>query len=132
MSLHPRLSVSPCQLLEIFCETKHLFFFSPHHPGRDRHERCLWNGCLQALSQAVPDLIISDIGMPEIDGYMLLRHIRRLLLEQGGQIPAITLSAYAGEIDRASAIAAGFQSYLAKPIDPEMVAAIAIELVSSA
>jgi len=87
---------------------------------------------LQAFSQAVPEIVVSDIGMPEMDGYMLMRHIRSLPLEQGGQIPAIALTAYAGEMDLQQAIAAGFQRHLAKPIDPEAVIAIVTELVSSA
>jgi CheY-like chemotaxis protein len=85
-------------------------------------------GALQAFSQSIPDLIISDIGMPQMDGYMLLRQIRTL--PQGGQIPAIALTAYAGELDRHSAIAAGFQRHIAKPIDPENVVAIASELIT--
>ncbi|WP_445305054.1 PAS domain-containing protein [Microcoleus sp. Pol12B4] len=87
---------------------------------------------LQAFSQAIPEIVVSDIGMPEMDGYMLMRHIRSLPREQGGQIPAIALTAYAGEMDRQQAIAAGFQRHLAKPIDPEGVVAIVTELVSSA
>ncbi|MEG4501435.1 PAS domain S-box protein [Microcoleus sp. F10-C6] len=86
---------------------------------------------LQAFSQAVPDIIVSDIGMPGMDGYMLLRHIRSLPLEQGGQIPAIALTAYAGEMDIQQAVAAGFQRHLAKPVDPEAVVAIVTKLVSS-
>ncbi|MEG4589856.1 PAS domain-containing protein [Microcoleus sp. MOSTC5] len=86
---------------------------------------------LQAFSQAVPEIVVSDIGMPEMDGYMLMRHIRSLPIEQGGQIPAIALTAYAGEMDRQQAIAAGFQRHLAKPVDPEAVVAIITKLLSS-
>ena len=87
---------------------------------------------LQACSQTVPDIIVSDIGMPEMDGYMLLRQIRSLPLEQGGQRPAIALTAYAGALDQQQALAAGFQRHIAKPIDPEMVIAIITALVASA
>ncbi|WP_414513355.1 AAA family ATPase [Nostoc sp. PCC 9305] len=81
---------------------------------------------LTALSQSQPNLIISDIGMPEMDGYMLMRQIRSLEPEQGGTIPAIALTAYAGEIDRQQAIAVGFQQHISKPVDPEeLVRAIA-------
>ncbi|MBD2365404.1 response regulator [Anabaena minutissima FACHB-250] len=83
---------------------------------------------LQAIAQSIPKIIISDIGMPQMDGYMLMRQIRTLGLEQGGQIPAIALTAYAGELDRNLAIAAGFQHHLAKPIDPEVLVAIVVEL----
>ncbi|WP_445302141.1 PAS domain-containing protein [Microcoleus sp. LAD1_D3] len=86
---------------------------------------------LQAFSQAVPEIVVSDIGMPEMDGYMLMRHIRSLPVEQGGQIPAIALTAYAGEMDIKQAIAAGFQRHLAKPIDLDAVVAIVTELLSS-
>lgn len=87
---------------------------------------------LQAFSQALPNILVSDVGMPEMDGYMLMRQIRSLPLEEGGQIPAIALTAYAGELDQQQAIAAGFQRHLAKPIDPETVIAIVTALVSSA
>ncbi|MEH2287977.1 response regulator [Nostoc sp.] len=83
---------------------------------------------LQAIAQSIPNMIISDIGMPEMDGYMLMRQIRALELEQGGQIPAIALTAYAGETDQKLAIAAGFQRHVPKPIDPEVLVAIIIEM----
>lgn len=81
---------------------------------------------LTALTQSVPDVLLSDIGMPEIDGYMLMQQVRTLPPEQGGQIPAIALTAYAGEINYQLAIAAGFQSHVSKPVEPaELVSAIA-------
>jgi PAS domain S-box-containing protein len=83
---------------------------------------------LQAISQSIPDLIVSDIGMPQMDGYMLLRQIRTL--PQGGQIPAIALTAYAGEIDRHNAIAVGFERHIPKPIDPEAVVRVIAELIA--
>ncbi|AVH69614.1 response regulator [Nostoc sp. 'Lobaria pulmonaria (5183) cyanobiont'] len=83
---------------------------------------------LQAIAQSIPNIIISDIGMPEMDGYMLMRQIRTFGLEQGGQIPAIALTAYAGELDRQQAIAAGFQRHVPKPIDPEALVAIVVEM----
>ncbi|MCC5614143.1 AAA family ATPase [Nostoc sp. CHAB 5836] len=74
---------------------------------------------LTALSQSQPNLMISDIGMPEMDGYMLMRQVRSLKPEQGGTIPAIALTAYAGEMDYQQAIAVGFQRHISKPVDPE-------------
>ncbi|MBD2364100.1 PAS domain S-box protein [Anabaena minutissima FACHB-250] len=85
---------------------------------------------LQALTlfnQSVPDLLVSDIGMPEMDGHCLIQQIRQYSPQQGGNIPAIALSAYAGEINQQQALQAGFQQHIAKPIDPdELVRAIAI------
>ena len=78
---------------------------------------------LQVIERSIPNLIISDIGMPELDGYMLMRQIRTM--PQSNQIQAIALTAYAGEIDRQQAEAAGFQLHLAKPVEPvQLLAAI--------
>jgi CheY-like chemotaxis protein len=80
---------------------------------------------LSALEKLQPDILICDIGMPEVDGYVLLRQIRQRPVSQGGAIPAIALTAYASEAHQKEAIASGFQLHLAKPIDPaELVAAI--------
>jgi PAS domain S-box-containing protein len=81
---------------------------------------------LQALAQSKPDLLLSDIGMPEMDGYRLMRTVRGMTPEQGGQIPAIALTAYAGEIDQQQAFLSGFQMHLPKPVEPnELIQAIA-------
>ncbi|MBD2255987.1 ATP-binding protein [Pseudanabaena sp. FACHB-2040] len=81
---------------------------------------------LTILPQLSPDLLLSDIGMPETDGYMLLQQIRNLPPEMGGQVPAIALTAYAGEINYQRALAVGFQKHIAKPVEPaELVAAVA-------
>jgi CheY-like chemotaxis protein len=86
---------------------------------------------LNALESFHPDIVVSDIGMPEIDGYTLLRQVRSLSPEQGGQVPAIALTAYAGEMDRKQAIAAGFQEHIAKPIEPDQLVVAIVGLVSS-
>lgn len=74
---------------------------------------------LEVLDQFQPDVLISDIGMPDMDGYALMQHIRQRSPNSGGEIPAIALTAYAGEINQQQAIAAGFQLHLAKPVEPE-------------
>lgn len=76
---------------------------------------------LNKLRQAEFDLLISDIGMPDLDGYTLVRQIRERSPNQGGNIPAIALTAYAGEIDQQQALAAGFQQHMTKPIEPEVL-----------
>lgn len=73
-----------------------------------------------------PDVLVSDIGMPEEDGYGLIRRIRVLTPEQGGRIPAIALTAFARTEDRIRALASGFQSHVPKPVDPaEFIAVVA-------
>ncbi|MEH2178640.1 PAS domain-containing hybrid sensor histidine kinase/response regulator [Nostoc sp.] len=81
---------------------------------------------LQALSESIPDVLISDIGMPKTDGYMLMREVRSRSPQQGGNVPAIALTAYAGEMNQQQALAAGFQMHISKPVDPDaLVQAIA-------
>ncbi|NQE33029.1 Sensor histidine kinase TmoS [Microcoleus sp. IPMA8] len=80
---------------------------------------------LQLLSTIPFDILLCDIGMPDMDGYMLVRQVRALPPEQGGQIPAIALTAYAGDFNQEQALAAGFQRHVAKPVEPnELVEAI--------
>ncbi len=73
-----------------------------------------------ALAVSLPsfNVLVSDIGMPEMDGYMLVRELRTRGIKQNGQIPAIALTAYAGEYDKEQALAAGFQMHLSKPVEP--------------
>ncbi|HEY9671756.1 MAG TPA: PAS domain S-box protein, partial [Waterburya sp.] len=81
---------------------------------------------LNLIEQSLPDVLICDIGMPDMDGYMLMRLLRTLPPSQGGKIPAIALTAYAGEYNQKQALTAGFQQHIAKPVDPdELVRAIA-------
>ena len=88
---------------------------------------------VEAFSEGLKDggysVIVSDIGMPEMSGYDLVREIRNLERQKrpgSRPIPAVALTAYAREEDRAQAIAAGFQSHLPKPVEPtELVAVIA-------
>ncbi|MEH1853285.1 MAG: PAS domain S-box protein [Nostoc sp.] len=87
------------------------------------------NEALQTLVQSSPDILLSDIGMPLMDGYMLLREVRKLPPEKGGQIPAIALTAYAGEINYNQAMAAGFQKHLPKPVDPVDLAKAIVNLI---
>jgi PAS domain S-box-containing protein len=74
---------------------------------------------LEQFRLQTPTVVVSDIGMPDMNGYALLRHIRTLSAEQGSQTPAIALTAYASESDQHQASTAGFQTHLAKPVDPE-------------
>ncbi|MEA5452082.1 response regulator [Leptolyngbya sp. CCNP1308] len=74
---------------------------------------------LSQLQQAEFDLLISDIGMPDMDGYGLIRHIRERSSDQIRDILAIAITAYAGESNQQKVLAAGFQQHITKPIEPE-------------
>jgi PAS domain S-box-containing protein len=71
------------------------------------------------LTQSQQDLLLSDVGMPEMDGYMMMQRIRELSSEQNGEIKAIALTAYAGDFNQQRAMQAGFQRHVAKPVEPE-------------
>ena len=80
---------------------------------------------LKSVDTWRPDIIVSDISMPEVDGYEFIRQLRALPDEQGGRVPALALTAYARLEDAARAMSSGYQGHIAKPINPnELVAAI--------
>lgn len=81
---------------------------------------------LTSLQSSRPDVLISDLGMPDEDGYSLIRKVRALAPAQGGQTPAAALTAYARVEDRLQVLRSGFQIHLPKPIEPaELVAVVA-------
>lgn len=83
---------------------------------------------MAALAQSVPDVLVSDIGMPGEDGYALIRKVRALPPERGGSLPALALTAYARSEDRLRALAAGFQMHLPKPCEPQELTMIVASL----
>lgn len=81
---------------------------------------------LAALETSWPDVLLSDIGMPQADGYELIARVREMEVIRGGQMPAIALTAYARESERKQALEAGFQMHLSKPVDlTKLIIAIA-------
>jgi CheY-like chemotaxis protein len=81
--------------------------------------------CLKCLPKMRPDVIIMDIGMPDMDGYVLIGKIRKLTPEQGGRTSAVALTAFARSEDRRQAMLAGFDVHVAKPVEPgELVAVV--------
>ncbi len=86
---------------------------------------------LEAIEQAEFSLLISDIGMPEVDGYLLMQQIRDRLSKQARQLPAIALTAYVGEYDQQQAVRAGFQRHIAKPVEPEALIKVIADLVKT-
>jgi CheY-like chemotaxis protein len=83
------------------------------------------------LQETRPAVLVCDVGMPEEDGYALLRRVRNLPAERGGTTPAIALTAFARGEDRVRALRAGFQMHLAKPIDPAELVLVLLSLVKS-
>ena len=84
---------------------------------------------LQELKQRRPSVIVSDIGMPQVDGYELLRQVRQLPEAEGGRTPAAAYSAFTRPDDATQALAAGFQRHLSKPLAPAALIAAILCLV---
>ncbi|OWY67578.1 ATPase [cyanobacterium TDX16] len=76
------------------------------------------------------DVLLSDIGMPNEDGYSLIRRVRALSADLGGQIPAAALTAYVTDKEQRESLGAGFQKHIIKPVEPEQLAAIVAELAA--
>jgi signal transduction histidine kinase/ActR/RegA family two-component response regulator len=81
------------------------------------------------LDQQKPDVLVSDIGLPEEDGYALVRQIREHEAEHGGFLPAIALTGFARAEDRNRILAAGFQAHVSKPLDPAELTGVIAGLV---
>jgi PAS domain S-box-containing protein len=86
---------------------------------------------LELVQSFRPHVIVSDVGMPEQDGYAFMRHVRELGARRGGDAPSIALTGYARHGDRTQAIAAGFTAHVAKPVVPgellKLVASLAAD-----
>jgi CheY-like chemotaxis protein len=83
---------------------------------------------LEAMRREIPDVLLSDIEMPGEDGHSLIRKVRALPADRGGDVPAAALTAYARGEDRQKALLAGFQVHVAKPVPPEELTAVIAEL----
>lgn len=117
------LSLEACRILlvEDEADTRELLTFMLEQAGARVTAVASAAAALSALAELIPDVLLSDIGMAEMNGYSFMRQVRSLAPEQGGHIPAIALTAYAGEYDQKQAIAAGFQQHLSKPVQPDIL-----------
>lgn len=96
--------------------------------ARGAHVRCVTSGpdALDVIAQEHFDVVLSDIGMPDMDGYEFMRALRKTEEGRSKLTPAIAVTAYAGTADRQRALLSGYQMHIAKPIEaPELIAAIA-------
>src|SRR2546425_494798 len=84
---------------------------------------------LEALEKEKPHVLVSDIAMPEEDGYALLRKVRSLPPERGGRVPAVALTAHSLVQDRIQSLRAGFQSHVPKPVVPEELVEVIASIV---
>ena len=98
------------------------------HQGAEVHVANSAREALERFASARPHVIVSDIGMPEVDGYTFIRKIRELPPDRGGQTPAVALTAYARAEEAQRAVAAGYQMHVAKPVEPAQLAKVVANL----
>jgi len=85
---------------------------------------------LDAFRATAPDVLVSDLGMPDMDGFGLLAEVRKLGVAAGGNVPAVALTAFARSEDRLRALAAGFTAHIAKPVEPSQLIATVANMVA--
>jgi PAS domain S-box-containing protein len=112
-------------------DTRELIAFILEQQGAEVTTADSVAAAFSSLLQSLPDVLLSDIGMPEMNGHSLIRQIRALNPEQGGQVLAIALTAYASEFDQQQAIESGFQQHISKPVEPEELVKAIAHLISS-
>jgi len=111
-----------CKVFEVVDSGDASYIVMEYVEGQTLHQRLAsgplpFGECLRIAGEWPPDVLICDIGLPDDDGYGLLRRLRHL--PAGERVPAIALTAYTRPEDRAKALAAGFRAHLAKPLDPD-------------
>jgi signal transduction histidine kinase len=89
------------------------------------------SAALTLLFEARPHVLLADLGMPEMDGYELIEQVRALDPNLGGRVPAVAVTAYASPQDRLRALHAGYQNHIAKPVEPEELAAVITSIAGS-
>jgi CheY-like chemotaxis protein len=85
---------------------------------------------MHAIAERPPSLLVSDIGMPGEDGYALIARVRALPAESGGRLPAVAVTAFTRDDDRARALRAGYTAHVAKPIDPAALVTLVSNVTS--
>jgi len=87
---------------------------------------------LQAVRRRIPDIMVSDVGMPGEDGYALIQQLRAWETSRGGGLPAVALTAYARVEDRVAALRSGFDAHVHKPVEPIQLAQLVKQLARRA
>jgi hypothetical protein len=87
------------------------------------------SAAVELIPRWKPHVLVSDIGMPDEDGYALIRKVRALGSEHGGDIPAVALTAFARMPDRMKVLSAGYQMHVPKPVEPMELATVIASLV---
>ncbi len=124
----PRLKDLRVLVVDDDPDTLHMLTVALEMAGGEVRACASVSEALDTLGEWRADLLVSDIGMPNEDGYALIRKVRALEPEAGGAIPAIALTAFAGATDRARALSSGFQTHISKPVEPNDLIKVILQL----
>ncbi len=117
----PRLDGLRVLLVEDREDTRDLLVEVLRHAGAEVAAVASTREAVGALGRERPDVLVSDIGLPDLDGYRFIEHVRSLPAKQGGELPAIALTAHVREEDQERALAAGYQLHVSKPVEPALL-----------
>ena len=120
MSDRPDLRGADVLVVDDELDARELLMAVLGHCGANVRAVASSNEALAMIAQGMPDVLVSDIGMPGDDGYTLIQKVRAFAA--AGDLPAIAVTAYAAAADRTRALRAGFQSHLSKPVEPSELA----------
>jgi CheY-like chemotaxis protein len=110
-------------------DARELLELALHGSGAEVHAAPSARAALEALGSFRPHVLMTDIAMPEEDGYALIRRLRAREAEEGGHLLAVALTAFASQTDREQALALGFDAHLAKPVNVAQLARTVARLV---
>ena len=116
-------------LVDDNADTRELIAFILEQSGAEVTSVSSVSEALEAVVRLRPDILVSDIGMPDEDGYSLIRQVRSHKALNGQKIPAVALTAFASDEERRLALEAGFQVHLSKPIEPDKLVRVVANLV---
>jgi signal transduction histidine kinase len=118
-------------VVEDDADTRELLVALLEHGGARVASAASVTAALSLLDGAVPDVLVSDLAMPDEDGYDLIRAVRARPRERGGRVPAIALTGHARREDRQHALAAGYDAHVAKPVEPVTLVQLVARLARS-
>ena len=124
-----RLSNIKVVVVDDHADTRNLLRFFLQHCGAKATVASNGQEALEVIKKVRPDLLISDIAMPQMDGYELMQNVQELEKEIGS-LPSIACSAYARAEDRARTREAGFQAHIQKPVDLDRLVTIILKVVT--
>ena len=108
-------------LVEDEADSREVLAFILEYCGAEVATAASVREAMEIFDRSQPSVVVSDISMPEEDGYGLIKRVRDRAPDAGGTVPAVAVTAFRYEHNRDRCLSAGFQEYLSKPVDPDVL-----------